>query len=249
MRGERIKPYAEDSTRGGSIINPLNYKGDVLVQVWVDSRVLATLCGWLDEKGTYARYMSQVVRRPLEVLVDLLANSGDATLIDNTVEARNLLEKRFGIDLNRGGRGTKNAMHNIELSIRREDLSEVLQREDRVYDVRRPLRSQNPTIAAKVEEARRRYRELYPDENGIEQIVEIDKEKKVYDDTKVVVRGTENEILERNKADETPLRERGNSRELVEARIRAADEESKKQLDELNSFDPLSLIGSAVKGK
>ena len=72
MRGERTEPYKEDSTKGNSLINPLNYKGDVLVQVWVDSRVLATLCGWLDDKGTYTRYMSQVVRRPLEVLVDLL---------------------------------------------------------------------------------------------------------------------------------------------------------------------------------
>ena len=42
------REYKEDSTRGSSLINPLNYKGDVLVQVWVDSRVLATLCRWLD---------------------------------------------------------------------------------------------------------------------------------------------------------------------------------------------------------
>ena len=71
------KEYVIDSTRGSSMINPTNYKGDVLVQVWVDSRVLATLCKWMDEKGNYSRFMSQAVRRPLEVLAEYLVECGE----------------------------------------------------------------------------------------------------------------------------------------------------------------------------
>jgi len=154
------KIYKEDTTKGSSIINPLNYKGDVLVQVWLDSRVLATLSQWLENHGTYTNHLSQTVRRPLEILVDLLINSGDANLIDNTVEARNLLNRRYGIDLNRGGRGTKNIMHNIALSIKREDLAESVEKEKRVDDVNRPLRKyDNPLVV----DAMKKYKELYPD--------------------------------------------------------------------------------------
>lgn len=255
MRGERKNPYKEDSTRGGSVINPLNYKGDVLVQVWLDSRVLATLSRWLEEHGTYTIHMSQVVRRPLEVLVDLLVNSGDATLIDNSVEARTLLSRRYGVDLNRGGRGTKNVMHNIELSIRREDLGEAVERDRRVNDVSRPLRTNlNPAIAAKVDEARRKYNELFPNKDEqphTEQprFSEEDYRRGKAADERVVKTEDAAEFVrvQKEKVELPPLKEKGNSKELMQKRIQAADEESKKMLDELNSFDPMSLMGKAVK--
>jgi hypothetical protein len=44
-----------------------------------------------------------------------------------------------------------------------------------------------------------------------------------------------------------PLKEKGNSREVIEDRIRKADEESQKGLNELNSFNPLSLLSKAKK--
>ncbi len=155
---ERKEPYAMDSTKGGSVINPLNYKGDVLVQVWVDSRVLATLCRWLDNQGVYTRFMSQVVRRPLEVMVDFLVESKEVELVDNTVEARVELTRRYGVDLNRGGRGTKNIDHNIILTVRREELSERVNREKLVDDASRPLRF--GTRSKQVEDAVKVYREL-----------------------------------------------------------------------------------------
>lgn len=248
MRGERTKPYKEDSTKGNSMINPLNYKGDVLVQVWIDSRVLATLCGWLDDKGTYARYMSQIVRRPLEVLVDLVVNSGDAKLIDNTVEARSLLERRFGVDLSRGGRGAKNLQHNIELSIRREDLNESVQRENRIYDVRKPLRShQNSKINTLVDEARKKYKELYPNSEQPQADAPF-KVERAYDDTKPIVRGTENEVLgivER----ELPTLKLKSTLEDTHERLRRIEEDDARQARELANFDPMSLMGSAVKEK
>lgn len=156
---ERIEPYAEDSTKGSSLINPLNYKGDVLVQVWVDSRVLATLCRWLDNSGLYSRYMSQVVRRPLEVVAETLVEKGEVAIVDDTAEARAMLERRFGIDLNRGGRGTKNVMHNVALSMRRMELEERIQKDKRTDDVNKPARThENPLT----QQALETYKKLYP---------------------------------------------------------------------------------------
>lgn len=138
MSRERIKPYVEDSTKGHSLINPLNYKGDVLVQVWVDSRVMATLCRWLDNNGLYSRYMSQVVRRPLEVLTESMVENGEVEIVDDTAEARVILERRFGVDLSRGGRGSKNTMHNVALSVRRGELGERVMASKKFDDVSRP---------------------------------------------------------------------------------------------------------------
>ena len=157
---EREKEYKADSTRGSSLINPMNYKGDVLVQVWVDSRVLATLCKWLDKAGFYSRFMSQVVRRPLEVVAETLVSNGEVEMVDDTAEARKMLERRFGVDLNRGGRGTKNVMHNVVLSNRREELSERINADKRVDDVSRPRRHSNPITQAAID----KYKELYPEE-------------------------------------------------------------------------------------
>lgn len=55
--------------------------------------------------------------------------------------------------------------------------------------------------------------------------------------------------VKREKVDLPPLKERGNSKELVQKRIQAADEESQEMLKELNSFDPMSLMSSAKKEK
>lgn len=157
---ERREPYKEDCTKGSSMINPLNYKGDVLVQVWVDSRVLATLCRWLDKNGLYSKFMSQVVRRPLEVVAETLVNNGEVEMVDDTVEARRLLEKRFNVDLNRGGRGTKNVSHNIVLSERRGELSERLDKAKLVDDVNRAQRRfTNPLTQSALD----KYNELFPE--------------------------------------------------------------------------------------
>uniref|UniRef100_A0A6M3KVZ6 Uncharacterized protein n=1 Tax=viral metagenome TaxID=1070528 RepID=A0A6M3KVZ6_9ZZZZ len=155
----RVKDYVVDSTKGGSLINPLNYKGDVLVQVWMDSRVLATLCRWLDNAGFYSRFMSQVVRRPLEVLAESMVEKGEVQIVDDTAEARSILERRFGVDLNRGGRGTKNVAHNVALSVRRAELDSRLQRVKRIDDVEKPRR-ETSELAQRVVD---KYKELFPD--------------------------------------------------------------------------------------
>ena len=116
-----------DSTKGSSMINPLNYKGDVLVQVWMDSRVVATLAQWLENSGTYPRFMSQAIRRPSEVLVSHLIDEGEVEMVDDTITARSMLQRRFNVDLNRGGRGGKNILHNQVLSDSRTRLTARLQ--------------------------------------------------------------------------------------------------------------------------
>jgi len=157
----REKEYAVDSTRGSSLINPMNYKGDVLVQVWIDSRVLATVTRWMDEKGNYPRFMSQAVRRPLEVLVEFLVNNGEVKMTDDTAEARKFLIRRFNVALNRGGRGEKNVVHNITLSDRRDELSKRIRSNVKADDIGKPKMDRVNEI---ITEAERKYRELYPDE-------------------------------------------------------------------------------------
>lgn len=110
------KGYKEDSTRGKSVLNPVNYKGDALIQVWMDSRILATLLMWLDRQEQYPRFMSEVVRIPLQTLVEYLVEGGDVKMVEETGKARRMLESRFRIDLNKGKRGKKNVLHNQILS-------------------------------------------------------------------------------------------------------------------------------------
>jgi len=113
----------EDSTKGRSDLNPKNYKGDVFVQVWLDSRRLATLLVGLEQSGFYPRFMSEVVREGLYALVENLVENKVVEMVDDTREARAMLEGRFKISLNSGGRGLKNVMHNLILSDRRKKVN------------------------------------------------------------------------------------------------------------------------------
>lgn len=116
-----MKEYVKDSTKGSSRLEPESEKNDVLVQVWMSSKVLAGLCKWLDRKGEYSRFMSQVVRVPLEELMERLVEIGETEVV-TTSESRKMLESRFGVKLNRGGRGKKNLLHNVVLDSKREDV-------------------------------------------------------------------------------------------------------------------------------
>jgi hypothetical protein len=246
MRGDRTTPYKEDSTKGLSIINPLNYKGDVLVQVWVDSRVLATLMQWLDDQGTYPSYMSQVVRRPLEVLTEVLVEGGDAKLIDNTVEAREMLQRRFKVDLSRGGRGTKNTMHNVTLSIRREDLTDRIRRDKTVYDVNRPLRTNANPIPVTTTEEIEEIKDLSNELSEILNPTSVFKDgNKSYDDTVVIPRAERRTVVVED-ANNVSLKIGGTQSETQD-KLRRIEEEDRKNMEALNSFDPSTLLAKAIK--
>jgi len=158
--GDRKVPYKEDSTKGSSLIQPLNYKGDVLTQAWVDSRVLATLSNWLDSKGFYARSMSEVARRPLEVLMEHLVETGQVNVVDDTVVARELLAKRYRVKLNRGGRGGKNVLHNQVLSEQRAELADKVERGSKFNDAQMPQSRKRLPTAEEIARAVEIYHKL-----------------------------------------------------------------------------------------
>lgn len=118
-RRGKIGEHKVDCTDGRfSIINPTSFKGDALVQLWVDSRVLATLSNWLDKEGNYTRFMSEVIKDSLQRLCEELIEDGEVVMVEDTSEARALLEKKYRINLNPNGRGEKNVLHNMVLSER-----------------------------------------------------------------------------------------------------------------------------------
>ena len=132
-KGRRIRSskYKEDSTKGGALMNnPKTFKRDVLVQVWCDSRDLATLSEWLDRTDGYTRFMSEVVQNSLSAVVAMLVDSGEVSMIEDTAVARELLSRKYRVDLNPSGKGLKNAHHNLLLSEKRKGLSEFVKRRE-----------------------------------------------------------------------------------------------------------------------
>jgi len=101
-------------TRGKSMGPPTSYKGDTLVQAWLDARVLATLCKWLEDNEIEVKYLSHVVKEVLEIVADKLVEEGKASKLSTTM-SRTYLEHKFKVNLNRGGRGKKNLLNNILL--------------------------------------------------------------------------------------------------------------------------------------
>jgi hypothetical protein len=147
--GDKMKEYAEDSTKGRSMIRPKNYKGDVLVQTWMDSRVLATLSRWLFEKGVYPRFMSEAVRMVLETVVELVTSNGEVKMVEDTGEARAMLERAYRIILNKGDRGRKNILHNTVLTEMREELGNIVGRPKVIRDIDRPIMRREKVVSDK----------------------------------------------------------------------------------------------------
>lgn len=111
----------EDSTKGKSFMRPITYKGDALVQVWVDSRQLAMLSEWLDGRGMNTRHLSEVLKFTIGTIVDKLLEEGIVNQIEYTTDARALLEAKYRVVLNPSGRGEKNLLHNMILDERRKE--------------------------------------------------------------------------------------------------------------------------------
>ena len=164
--------YKVDATKGSSLINPERYKGDVLVQVWVDSRILATLSAWLDKKGVITRFMSQVIKEPLRVLVEHLVEDGEVEMVDETIIARDILQRKYHINLNPRGRGGKNILHNIVLSERRKEIGDRL--DDTEPDVNVPIHTAAGQRQALTDQAVKLYNAL--EEKDREGRLEADKE-------------------------------------------------------------------------
>jgi len=126
MRKQKEKEYKVDSTKGNSVLDPKTYKGDALVQVWMDSRVLATLSRWLDKEGNVTRFMSEVVKESLKILVKHLIRTDAIDMSEDIDEARFMLSRKYGVNLNPSGRGEKNLQHNQALSNRLGEMKEEI---------------------------------------------------------------------------------------------------------------------------
>jgi len=105
--------YVEDTTKGGSRLMPKSYKSDALVQVWLDSRKLALLSRWIDQDGPNTRFLSEVVRYTLDMVVELLQNEGWE--LGDIASSRQMLERKYRTNLNPNGKGKKNLLHNMIL--------------------------------------------------------------------------------------------------------------------------------------
>ena len=115
--------YTVDSTRGKSMIDPKSYKADVYCQSWLNSRMLATLSVWLDNNGLVTRHLSDVVRLTMDQVLRHIVDNGSVQLIEDTKEARELLEMKYRVNLNPNNRGEKNLIHNMTLDERRREYS------------------------------------------------------------------------------------------------------------------------------
>ena len=268
-RRSKIGEYKEDCTDGKfSIINPKSFKGDVVVQAWIDARELATISDWLDKSGSFTRFLSEVVKDSLHLLCGELVDSGEVDMVEDSNKARYMLEKKYRVNLNPNRRGEKNALHNKVLSDRkREEREKIpdnikeLQRDakETYREIEREENDKNSIIFKELERIERGEIEVKPQINNSQEytmandgnIVKNKDEDK--DEDKVVKSEDAAEFVkvsrERSEEDIPLLKEKGNSREVIEARIRKADEESQKELDALNNMDFTSLIGSAVKEK
>lgn len=166
--------YKEDCTNGQfSILNPKTFKGDALVQVWMDSRELATISNWLDKNGSYTRFLSEVVKDSLHGLCEKLVESGEVEMVEDTTEARYLLEKKYRINLNPDGRGEKNVLHNIILSNRK--------------------REERESVPDRTRELQRKAKEIYRDTEG--------KKSSLFDELERIEKG-ENYGTDESKDDE-----------------------------------------------
>lgn len=112
------------STKGSARIEPRSYKGDSLIQVWLDSRKIAMLSMWLSSRGVTTRFMSDVIREALDQLCTHLVNSGQGIELDTTA-ARDLLESKYRVNLNPSGKGIRNLMNNLILDDRKAESTRV----------------------------------------------------------------------------------------------------------------------------
>lgn len=116
-----MKDYKRDTVRGKSPrIDPIEYKPDTLVQTWIDARKLVMLDNWLAGNHIYTRFMADIVREVLDIVIDQLLDAGEVKKVEFSTDAANILKAKFNKkSLNPGNRGKRNILHNLTLDDRR----------------------------------------------------------------------------------------------------------------------------------
>lgn len=101
-------------TRGTGAFKPTRYEKDALVQLWTDRRDIATIVLYMESHGQKPRYLSDVLKFCIENIREQVKRQGIEYVESSTV-ATEMLEDRFNINLNPGGRGKKNYVNNLLL--------------------------------------------------------------------------------------------------------------------------------------
>ena len=140
-----------DSTRGSALSNPETYKRDVPMQVWLQSRHLATLMKWIENEGIVGliRFRSDILKIVVEQLVIHLTESGAVRMIDTAQEAHAILEGRFGVPCNPDDKGKRNTLHNFELDERRHERAGGYAPPESSYERTKPITESKPSTSTK----------------------------------------------------------------------------------------------------
>ena len=258
-----MKDYVEDSTKGRSRVNPREYKRDILMQVWLQSRHLATLLKWLEGEGMFVRFRSEIVQITLEQVVEHLVSAGVVEMVEYAEDAQRLLE-RFEVKSNIDGRGRggKNAFHNLTLDDRRKSRQvggynpESRFSYKPVEDVQ-PKDDEQPSFNNKTEfnmdEAVRIYNEK--EDEDIKKAAEGEKEKVLanadIDENGVITpRGEPRGPVYQEDMDAYNKREEGRKRiEEIEKRNKVIEKREEKLNEELCSIKEKEYEDELVRGR
>lgn len=100
------------TTKGSSRFAPTRYEKDAVTQVWLDRRILATVCAYMEKNGEKPKFISEIIRFCVEAVNQLIVAQG-GMFFDKTADATAFLEDRFGDVMNKRGKGRKNLMNNL----------------------------------------------------------------------------------------------------------------------------------------
>lgn len=235
----------------------------------VQSRINATTLAELDmywmSEDKRIRSLSQLVAWSMDLLSEILwANQKMGRRIESVAEARNYLMRRDLCQHSLHDRGITKMGKAIMFENMRAEGAEPAIYANRQYkslhrspdELGKPMTVEpftDKVDSELVKQATELYNKTLTGELKVTPHFsqEYEMRDKTNDGNRVVKNEDAAEFVrvsrERVEEDIPPLKEKGNSRALVEARIRKADEESQKGLDALNNIDFASLMASAKK--
>lgn len=237
-------------------------EASIPVQARVNIMGLANLDMYWSSEGYQIRTMSQLIGHSIELLCEILrANQKFARELSTVGEANRYLSARGLHQESMRNRSFSKIGKAIMFENMRAEGAEPSIYATRHYNTLHRASEDNgrpstvEPFTGKVDsELIKRATEIHNNLKSENVIPHFSQEFKMRDkgDNSRVVRSEEAAEfvrVKRERVELPPLREGGNSKELVQKRIQAADEDSQEMLNELNSFDPMSLMATAKKEK
>ena len=263
----QVKSYKEDSTKGRARILPVSYKGDALVQAWIDTRKLLVLDRWLNKGGYVTRFLSDLIKFTIDEVVEQLVSAGIEQKVEFTKDARELLIGKYRCALNPSGRGKRNLLHNTHMDEIRKDNAWKDEKGKVPASSSEEAKSRD-TAAKWKEEYDRLEKEGFPSDKkreveGHEEFIEEYKKKHKFDEDGVIImpgnsreeniakgearaaeiaKDNEAEALAKVKAKEERKAKKAKKKEEAELEAMRIEYEKKKK-----AFDKANDKGSAYK--